>query len=89
VAFYPLQKPETDFPQVTYPYIMAKVRIQAGSAGSMDDSEQTEKRSQTLHANRKHPGALKVLMAVWKHEGILGWYQVCACIGSISYATGD
>jgi len=59
---------------VTYPYIMAKVRIQAGRV----DVGETEKQSQThpdLHKNRKHPGALKVLVALWKREGFFGWYQ--------------
>jgi hypothetical protein len=54
---------------------MAKVRIQAGSTGSTDDVEQNEKGSQNHH--KKHPSALEILMLVWKHEGFVGWYQVC------------
>jgi len=81
--YYP-QFPFIDLPQVTYPYIMAKVRIQARTT----DSEETEKRSDTHqnhHKGRKHPGALKVLIAVWKHEGFFGWYQVCASIRTIPF----
>ena len=74
-------KTTADFRQVTYPYIMAKVRIQAGFADEVDDAEQTDQSSQShrnRHKHRKHPGALKILMAVWKDEGFSGWYQVCA-----------
>ncbi|KIK55152.1 hypothetical protein GYMLUDRAFT_176121 [Collybiopsis luxurians FD-317 M1] len=66
---------------VTYPYIMAKVRIQARSA-DLDNEEPehpTEKSAPHIphHTNPKsrHPGALDVLAKVWKREGVIGWYQ--------------
>jgi solute carrier family 25 (peroxisomal adenine nucleotide transporter), member 17 len=64
---------------VTYPYIMAKVRIQARSADL--DNEEPEKSSEKPaphmyhHTKSKHPGALNVLAKVWKREGPSGWYQ--------------
>ena len=69
------------FFQVTYPYIMAKVRIQAGITDDLDGAEQGKPSSQShqnRYKHRKHPGALKILMTVWKDEGFFGWYQVCA-----------
>jgi len=54
---------------VTYPYIMAKVRIQARSADSEDSTN-----SQS-HRRSKNIGALDILAGVWKREGFVGWYQ--------------
>ena len=54
---------------------MAKVRIQAGSVSSVE--EQTEKQPQIRQNHHKHPGAFKILMAIWKSDGFSGWYQVC------------
>ncbi|KZT01402.1 adenine nucleotide transporter [Laetiporus sulphureus 93-53] len=63
---------------VTYPYIMAKVRIQARSA----DIEEAVVEHQPLppkhayhHAHSKHVGALDILARVWRKRGFLGWYQ--------------
>ncbi|KAF7327959.1 hypothetical protein MKEN_00376100 [Mycena kentingensis (nom. inval.)] len=65
---------------VTYPYIMAKVRVQTRSA---DDDEAIES-GQNLpqshkphHAGAKlrHPGALDILTRVWRTEGFVGWYR--------------
>ena len=55
--------------QVTYPYIMAKVRIQSGSADDLPGLDGVKRK-------HHHPGAVDILMRVWKHEGFLGWYQV-------------
>ncbi|KAI0052250.1 adenine nucleotide transporter [Auriscalpium vulgare] len=62
---------------VTYPYIMAKVRIQTRSA---DDEEAKEEHRRAVHhgfhhKKDHHPGALDILRRVWKHQGFLGWYQ--------------
>ena len=65
---------------VTYPYIMAKVRIQA--RGTDTQMAQEEGLSAPPHhayhhsANSKHPGALDLLRMVYKREGFAGWYQV-------------
>ncbi|KAF9068964.1 adenine nucleotide transporter [Rhodocollybia butyracea] len=59
---------------VTYPYIMAKVRIQARSADIETDPEQSAPHT-FHHTKSKHPGALNVLSKVLKREGITGWYQ--------------
>ncbi|CCA72855.1 related to ANT1-peroxisomal ATP carrier [Serendipita indica DSM 11827] len=54
---------------VTYPYIMAKVRVQAHGS----KLESSEKGSTT--AAPKYNGALDVLRKVYKSGGIIGWYQ--------------
>jgi len=65
---------------VTYPYIMAKVRIQARGSDTQAAKEEGLP-APPHHAyhhgeNSKHPGALDLLRAVHKREGIVGWYQV-------------
>jgi solute carrier family 25 (peroxisomal adenine nucleotide transporter), member 17 len=66
---------------VTYPYIMAKVRIQArGSDAQVAREEGLPAPQHHAHhhgANSKHPGALDLLRIVYKREGLVGWYQVC------------
>ncbi|VDB85701.1 unnamed protein product [Peniophora sp. CBMAI 1063] len=53
---------------VTYPYIMAKVRIQSGTADDIPGLDGVKRK-------HHHPGAVDILMRVLKHEGFLGWYQ--------------
>ncbi|KIY62028.1 mitochondrial carrier [Cylindrobasidium torrendii FP15055 ss-10] len=63
---------------VTYPYIMAKVRIQARSADIDDAAEQHHELPHSHEYHHKkyaHPGALDILGRVWKREGFVGWYQ--------------
>ncbi|KAF9048584.1 mitochondrial carrier domain-containing protein [Panaeolus papilionaceus] len=63
---------------VTYPYIMAKVRIQARSADVEDAKEcdgDPPKPHKYHHEHSKHVGALDILARVWKREGFVGWYQ--------------
>ncbi|KAF9524865.1 adenine nucleotide transporter [Crepidotus variabilis] len=63
---------------VTYPYIMAKVRIQARTADSEDALEHHEKpphAHEYHHQHSKHIGALDILGRVYKREGFTGWYQ--------------
>ncbi|KAK7032325.1 MICOS complex subunit mic60 [Paramarasmius palmivorus] len=63
---------------VTYPYIMAKVRIQARNA-DIDDAREhnlpTPAAHKPHHLKSKHPSAVGVLMGVLKREGFTGWYQ--------------
>lgn len=63
---------------VTYPYIMAKVRIQARSADK-EDAEvhhyENPEPHHFHHEKHKHVGALEILGRVWKREGFFGWYQ--------------
>ncbi|KAF8647403.1 hypothetical protein AX16_006732 [Volvariella volvacea WC 439] len=64
---------------VTYPYIMAKVRIQARSA-DVEDAEEHHRNPPAPHTyhhqdKSKHVGALDILMRVWRREGFSGWYQ--------------
>jgi len=61
---------------VTYPYIMAKVRVQA-SGGSEQEDEQNAAEKGLAPSKRepKYKGALDVLTKVLKREGFLGWYQ--------------
>ena len=65
---------------VTYPYIMAKVRIQTrGSDAQMAKEEGLPAPPHHPYhhgANSKHPGALDLLRTVYKREGFVGWYQV-------------
>lgn len=71
-------------PQVTYPYIMAKVRIQARSADAEDAVETHHALPKPHTSHHKdgshHVGALDILSRVWKKEGFTGWYQVCALL---------
>lgn len=63
---------------VTYPYIMAKVRIQARTADEEDAVEEHHSRPhrhQYHHDKYRHAGALDILARVWRKEGLLGWYQ--------------
>ncbi|PFH53154.1 hypothetical protein AMATHDRAFT_55617 [Amanita thiersii Skay4041] len=63
---------------VTYPYIMAKVRIQARSADtdqSVEAGEELPKAHMYHHLKSKHVGAIDLLARVWKREGFIGWYQ--------------
>lgn len=48
---------------------MAKVRIQSGTADDLPGLD-------GLKHKHHHPGAVDILMRVWKHEGFMGWYQV-------------
>ena len=57
--------------QVTYPYIMAKVKIQAGTA----DSSLPVPASSTRKP--KQDGAVTLLTNILKTQGFLGWYKVC------------
>ncbi|OBZ62667.1 Peroxisomal adenine nucleotide transporter 1 [Grifola frondosa] len=63
---------------VTYPYIMAKIRIQARSA-DIEDAEEAHKAlpqpNKPHHPKGHHVGALTVLSRVWRRNGFLGWYQ--------------
>jgi len=65
---------------VTYPYIMAKVRIQTrGSDVQMAKEEglpAPPHHAYHHNANSRHPGALDLLRIVYKREGFAGWYQV-------------
>ncbi|KAF9466641.1 adenine nucleotide transporter [Collybia nuda] len=63
---------------VTYPYIMAKVRIQARSANVDEANEKTQPLpSDSYHHDKKykHTSALDILSRVLKREGFVGWYQ--------------
>ncbi|KAF9267947.1 mitochondrial carrier [Marasmius fiardii PR-910] len=64
---------------VTYPYIMAKVRIQARNA-DRDEAAENGLPPPLPHKHHhrdksRHPGAVDVLKDVWKREGPIGWYQ--------------
>ena len=64
--------------QVTYPYIMAKVRIQARSADIEDATEEHHplpQHNKPHHRTGHHVGALTVLARVWRRNGLAGWYQ--------------
>ncbi|KAI0833626.1 adenine nucleotide transporter [Trametes gibbosa] len=63
---------------VTYPYIMAKIRIQARSADVEEAQEEhipLPQHNKPHHKSGHHVGALTVLSRVWRRQGFLGWYQ--------------
>ncbi|EIW57663.1 adenine nucleotide transporter [Trametes versicolor FP-101664 SS1] len=63
---------------VTYPYIMAKVRIQARSADVEEAQEEhiaLPQHNRPHHKTGHHVGALTVLERIWRRNGFLGWYQ--------------
>lgn len=63
---------------VTYPYIMAKVRIQARTADEEDAIAEHHPKPhphEFHHSKYKHVGALDILARVWRKEGFVGWYQ--------------
>jgi hypothetical protein len=58
---------------------MAKVRIQARSAITNDDSidEIKQRDREKQHRDKsRHAGAVDILIRVWQREGFFGWYQV-------------
>ncbi|KAI0319529.1 adenine nucleotide transporter [Amylostereum chailletii] len=59
---------------VTYPYIMAKVRIQTRSADT-ESAKEEHRIMGPVGPHHRHPGAIDILARVWKHHGFLGWYQ--------------
>jgi hypothetical protein len=64
---------------VTYPYIMAKVRIQTrgSDAQASDEARQSLPPHHAYHHEKsKHPGAVELLANVYRKEGLVGWYQV-------------
>jgi solute carrier family 25 (peroxisomal adenine nucleotide transporter), member 17 len=66
---------------VTYPYIMAKVRLQARTAGDLfdDDVEAAdvpEGEKKPVSKINRNPGAIDILAQVLKTKGLVGWYQV-------------
>jgi len=61
---------------VTYPYIMAKVRMQWKPSGrkklaNKDERGNNEEKGEVA----RYKGAVDVLRRVHQHEGVLGWYQ--------------
>ncbi|KAN0093400.1 Mitochondrial carrier domain containing protein [Tylopilus felleus] len=60
---------------VTYPYIMAKVRIQARSSEGDTEEENGLPHGSRPPAKAKQTGAVGLLIRVLKTEGFAGWYQ--------------
>lgn len=63
---------------VTYPYIMAKVRIQARSPITNDDAidEIKQRDREKNHRDKsRQAGAVDILIRIWQREGFFGWYQ--------------
>jgi len=64
---------------VTYPYIMAKVRIQARTSERDDAHDDVEKGlahdERSPPAKAKDTGAIGLLIRVLRTEGFVGWYQ--------------
>lgn len=62
--------------KVTYPYIMAKVRIQARSVDVDDESAHGQLGDKQQRPKGRQAGAVEILGKVWQREGFLGLYQV-------------
>lgn len=62
---------------VTYPYIMAKVRIQARSSDTdtLENEGLPGGRNGNTDSKAKQAGALGLLLRVLRKEGFVGWYQ--------------
>jgi len=60
---------------VTYPYIFAKVRIQARSADADETDPSLPQPVGYHHDKTKHAGAIDILTKVLKRDGVTGWYQ--------------
>ncbi|KAG2060890.1 mitochondrial carrier [Suillus hirtellus] len=62
---------------VTYPYIMAKVRIQARSSDTdtLENESLPGGRNGNTDSKAKQAGALGLLLRVLRKEGFVGWYQ--------------
>jgi len=60
---------------VTYPYIFAKVRIQARSADLEDYDGPLPPPPGYHHDKSRHAGAITILTKVLQKEGVTGWYQ--------------
>ncbi|PAV16154.1 adenine nucleotide transporter [Pyrrhoderma noxium] len=58
---------------VTYPYIMAKVRIQAGTDENEDDK--LPEPAASSQKKDKRNSAVALLARVLKEQGIIGWYR--------------
>jgi hypothetical protein len=62
--------------QVTYPYIMANVRIQAGQETDNADELPVSVNGQKTIKVKKDKGAIGILTDVYNERGLVGWYQV-------------
>ncbi|GMK59380.1 hypothetical protein CspeluHIS016_0703950 [Cutaneotrichosporon spelunceum] len=63
---------------VTYPYIFAKVRLQAGPEDHhcAEHVHEDESYADAVKGTHRRPtGAIELLKQVYKEEGISGWYQ--------------
>ena len=65
--------------QVTYPYIMAKVRIQTRQKGAEEEEEENGALPAPANGSARRPkdeGAVDILARVLRTEGFTGWYKV-------------
>jgi Mitochondrial carrier protein len=64
--------------KVTYPYIMAKVRIQTRKKGEETGHGTLPQpdHGSTHHPKKKDEGAIGILARIMRTEGFLGWYKV-------------
>lgn len=66
--------------KVTYPYIMAKVRIQTRQKGAEEEEEENGTLpAPAANGSARRPrdeGAVDILARVLRTEGFLGWYKV-------------
>ncbi|KAH9998856.1 adenine nucleotide transporter [Russula compacta] len=63
---------------VTYPYIMAKVRIQTRKKEDVEESDEDtlpQPANGNARARRQNEGAVDILTRVLRKEGVLGWYK--------------
>ncbi len=85
--------------QVTYPYIMAKVRLQARPAAEVDEEKdlqttiiegssfiniQEESVAVPVPIKPRYDGAIDLLKKTLAEKGFAGWYQVCSVDSSLT-----
>lgn len=62
---------------MTFPYILAKVRLQAKYDPETNETELTTGASaQTVRKKERYSSAWDVLAKVYEEKGLAGWYQV-------------
>lgn len=63
--------------QVTYPYIMAKTRLQAKYTDDTPAAIDAAGNAVAASKKERYSGAIDVLTQTYREKGFAGWYQVC------------
>lgn len=69
--------------KITFPYILAKVRLQAKFKEAQEEGDSTVD-GMPLEKAKRPSGALEILGAIYKQKGFRGWYQVSLTSRSVT-----